>query len=338
MAIRKASNSGLAGTKYNDASAQTTKIPDVPDTPTLGAASESAGVINLVVTPSATGGTPASYTVTSDPGGIVSNSNNTTVSFSNLTVGTSYTFSARSVNATATSGASSSTPSFTVPGYQFAQTFNSSGSYTVPSGKSFLAITGVGAGGSNGGAGGALFIIEDIPVTAGASYNITIAAGGGTNSTFGNILTVGSNGGNSTTNAGTFKSQQAGAAAGNNGAAGNYYNPTFTAGQAGASATERTSGNAQIGNYLAGGGGGGHGGTNGSAFFFAGALENGPLMGGGAGGSLYGGYGGTGAAGGQGKPNYALPVGPGGNANGPGGGGGRPSGTGGTAQFNLWIR
>jgi hypothetical protein len=338
MAVRRASDSSLTGKKYNDASAGASKIVDFPDDPAISSASEAAGVVSFTLTPR-TGGTPASYSVTSTPGDIVATSNNTTVSFTNLSVGTTYTFRAKAVNTTGTSVFSGSTPSFTMPGYMFSQTFNSTGVFTVPAGKTFVAITGVGAGGNNGGAGGPLFIIEDIPVTAGAQYNVQIAAGGGTNSLFGNILTVGSNGGTSSTNAGTFKAQQVGAAAGANGAGGvNQYGPIAQGGFSGTSATTISSGNAQIGNFLAGGGGGGHGGTIHNAFWHGNTLFNGPLRGGGGGGAAFGGHGGGGAASGQGEPSYARGVTPGGNANGPGGGGGRPSGIGGSAQFNIWVR
>lgn len=326
MAVRKASNSGLSGLKYNDASAQTSKIPDIPDEPLISEPSESGGLITFTLTPTR-GGTPASYSVTADPGAIQATSNNTTVSFANLTVGTQYTFKGQSVNTSGTSKFSNSTQAFTVPGYAFAQTFNSTGVFTVPAGKTMVAITGVGAGGSNGGAGGPLFIIENIPVTAGTQYNVQIAAGGGTNSTFGNILTVGGGGGTSSANAGTFKAQQVGAAVGPNN------------GSPGTSATSISSGNAQIGNFFAGGGGGGHGATNNAAFWHGETLFNGPLTGGGAGGSLYGGFGGGGAAAGTpGRPDRARGVNSGGSANGPGGGGGAPNGTGGSAQFNIWVR
>lgn len=112
------------------------------------------------------------------------------------------------------------------PVYALSQTFNASGNYTVPAGKTSIALVGVGAGGaggasaagggtgnsSSGGGGGGLFSIREITTTAGTVYTVTVGSGGtspaggntpygipnasnnGGVTSFGNILTA--NGGN----------------------------------------------------------------------------------------------------------------------------------------------
>ena len=104
--------------------------------------------------------------------------------------------------------------------YALSQTFNASGTYTVPSGKTKIAafvVSGGGAGGhtgnnpyaqgagAGGGASGYLVAFSDYSVTSGQQFAVTIGAGGtnpdrfsssnnGGTSSFGNLVTV--NGGN----------------------------------------------------------------------------------------------------------------------------------------------
>ena len=75
MATRKASDSNLTGKKYNDASAGGSKIVDISDLPTLSSAvnvgtsrAYNNGAATVTMTAAATGGVPATYTVTSTPG------------------------------------------------------------------------------------------------------------------------------------------------------------------------------------------------------------------------------------------------------------------------------
>jgi hypothetical protein len=84
-----------------------TAIPDVPDAPTIGTVTVTNGTtVSVPFTAAATGGTPSSYTVAATPsvGDISTNAGTTsprtvTGTFANQT---SYTFTIRGVNSTAT--------------------------------------------------------------------------------------------------------------------------------------------------------------------------------------------------------------------------------------------
>jgi hypothetical protein len=93
------------------------------------------------------------------------------------------------------------------PVYELSQTFNASGTFTVPAGKTKIAIAGTapGAGGGGGltyanpgggGGGGGAFVIHNISTSAGTNYTVTIGAAG--NGGFGNTFTnaKGTSGGN----------------------------------------------------------------------------------------------------------------------------------------------
>ena len=103
---------------------------------------------------------------------------------------------------------------FEPPVYSLSQTFNASGNYTVPAGKTRLAVVGVGSGGGGGdggslggaggsGGGGAVTIIEEITTNAGTNYVVTIPSGGNATNpagtaSFGSVVTFnGGGGGNS---------------------------------------------------------------------------------------------------------------------------------------------
>jgi hypothetical protein len=73
--------------------------------------------------------------------------------------------------------------------YALSQTFNASGNYTVPAGKTKIAIVGCGGGGGGaagspsggvkaGGAGGGVFSIREITTTPGTVYSVTVGAAG----------------------------------------------------------------------------------------------------------------------------------------------------------------
>lgn len=91
------------------------------------------------------------------------------------------------------------------PVYSLAQTFDASGNFTVPEGKTSIALVGVSAGGGgaaysffdspSGGSGGVAFIHKDISTSAGTVYAVGIGSGGnsggaGGSLTFGSIFTA----------------------------------------------------------------------------------------------------------------------------------------------------
>lgn len=121
MATRRASDSGLSGKKYNDASAGGSKIADVPNPPTAVSAVNvgtsrafNNGAATVTVTPDAVGGTPTSYTVTPTPTTSPATfSGSSPITVTNLASNTSYTFAATATTASGTSGASPASSSIT---------------------------------------------------------------------------------------------------------------------------------------------------------------------------------------------------------------------------------
>jgi hypothetical protein len=120
MAVRKASDSNLTGKKYNDGSAGSAKIADVPELPTISSVSNvgtGRGYNNAAATVSfarnSKGGIPASYVVTSVPGGFTATGASSPLTVTGLQSGTSYTFVVKAVGGsgstqTANTAASSS--------------------------------------------------------------------------------------------------------------------------------------------------------------------------------------------------------------------------------------
>lgn len=284
MAIRRVSDSGLTGKRYNDASAGATKIPDVPGKAQAPIATDAGsgrafnnGAASVSVSSGARGGIASTYTVTSNPGSYTA-TGSSPVTVTGLQSGTSYTFTAVAANSTGTaseaSNASNSITATTVPGvisgtpvatkvngttvslaftepnnggsiitgytvtsspsialstsglsspvtvtgtfvantsytftivatnangtqttqssasngiaplssYQLSQTFTSSGTYTVPSGITSLAVYAVGGGGrgaqyGGGGGGGAAF--QDYSVSAGQTFAVGVGGSEG---------------------------------------------------------------------------------------------------------------------------------------------------------------
>ena len=208
-------------------------IPDVPDAPTIGTATISQTTATVPFTAPTTGGVVTTYTATSTPGGITATSSTSPITVTGLVGGTSYTFKVKGTNATATGIESSASNSVTaIASYALSQTFDSSGTYTVPAGKTQIALVGVSAGGGggayaffdspSGGSGGIAFIHKDISTNAGTNYTVTIGAGGNSGAgggalSFGNVFTANGGGGgrsygitpntgNITSNAGTTES------------------------------------------------------------------------------------------------------------------------------------
>ena len=263
MAITKASASGLAGSKFKDASAGTTKIAALPDAPTIGTATRSGSNISVPFTLATRGGTATSFVVTSSPGSITGSGASSPIIVAGLTSGTNYTFTVAGLNASGTgasSAASNSIAPLADPVWQLNSpvTLNSTQNYTAGPSVTDIAMvvfsggsngdsgspgTYVGgdvnyAGGSPGGGGAQGFAysgVSSVPV-GGATYLVTVGAAGGSSSV-GSLLTS-SGGGNA---------------------------PTKTAGNA-QGGTQTTGGNVQVGsglftvqNYSYGGAGGSSG-------------------------------------------------------------------------------
>ena len=190
-----------SGTSLSSGASSSVTITTVPQAPTIGTVTSSSNTVaSIQFTAGATGGKAiSSYTTTSSP----SISLSTTGTSSPLSVsgtyvpGTSYQFQIYAVNANGTSAASSLSSGLVVFVANYGATpltFNSSGTYTVSSGKNLIAGFiysggGGGSGGSNGsdnrggsggagGGSGAVLAFKDYPVTPGSNFAITIGGGG----------------------------------------------------------------------------------------------------------------------------------------------------------------
>jgi len=305
MAVTKASASGLTGNKFKDASAGTTKIADIVDAPTItGITTPDDTNPTIAFTTATRGAVASSFTVfaTAVVGGTTFTKTGVTSSpttMTGLTPNADFNFTVAGVNAQGVVGTQSAsfgpitTPN---PPYSLSQDFASSGTYTVPAGKTLLSVVVIGgasggnaASGFNGGNGGSgtssAHGATGIPVAGGQTYSVTLAGAGGTSS-FGNLLTS-SGGGNATNKVGP----SGGGGGGGNGGfkpnqqntPGGYHGNSGNAGGAGGNITITDIGLVQWGG---GGGGGGGGGQSGSLGAGGG--------GGGAGGAQYGASGGGG--------------------------------------------
>jgi hypothetical protein len=161
--IKRANTSGI--TKSGVA------IPDVPDAPTIGAASNvgtsrayNNGSATVAFTAAATGGTPASYTATSTPGSFTASGAGSPLTVTGLQSATSYTFAVTATNATATGPASSASSSITATTVPAAPTI---GTPTVASGQAYSGSA-------------AVSVPFTAPATGGAaisSYTVTSSSG-----------------------------------------------------------------------------------------------------------------------------------------------------------------
>jgi len=149
--IKRANTSGI--TKSGVA------IPDVPDAPTIGAATNvgtsrayNNGSATVAFTGAATGGTSTSFTATSTPGGFTASGAGSPLTVTGLQSATSYTFAVTGTNASATgpaSSASSSITATTVPATPSAPTATDSGSgRAYNNGAASVAFTAPATGGS----------------------------------------------------------------------------------------------------------------------------------------------------------------------------------------------
>jgi len=304
MAIRKASDANLTGKKYNDASAGATKIADVPDAPTItGSPTRIHQGASVPFTAPITGGTVSNYTIVASPGNATGTGATSPIQLSGLSAGTQYTFRIKGSSTGGTGNLSSASNAITAANasYVLASTYNSSATYTVPSGVSEVTAFSFGGGsggsGQSGGSGG-VGAAGIIPVTAGQEYVIGVAAAAGT-SNFGNALS--SNG------AGNATSISNGNGSGNGGGG-------DTAGNAGGNLAKSSI----TLSYGGGGGGGGNGGTANPENQWNGFGISAGGNGGGAGGLPYGAAGGGGGTGYNNCCPHSL--------------GGSPGGTGGTGQ------
>lgn len=105
--IKKVASLGLTRTG--------TSISDVPDAPTIGTATAGVAQASVTFTPATTGGSPASYTVTSTPGSLTASGSSSPLTVTGLTANTAYTFKAKAINSTGTGQESSASNSATPP-------------------------------------------------------------------------------------------------------------------------------------------------------------------------------------------------------------------------------
>jgi hypothetical protein len=324
-----------SGTSLSSDSSNSITATTVPNAPTIGTATLSSNTASVTFTAPANGGSAITgYTVTSSPGSLTGSGSSSPISVASLVNGTSYTFTVTATNANGTSAQSSASNSVApIAAYTLAQVYNSSTTYTVPSGVSRIAVImyqggyngasgspGVaytsGGQGGLGGAGGSAAGFHSYTVTPGQTYAVTVG-GAQTSSSFGSLGTSSSI---SVANGATAAGGAGGASdsgAGSSGATINFSSiPGLTTWQAG--------------------GGGGGGGRGAYANDEQVGVSNVFGAGGGAGGSANGGSGGAGGRVGKvsgpgtgnndGQPTNGSPAGGGG-----GGGGGGANAAGGAA-------
>jgi len=297
----------------------------VPQAPVVGTATQTGNTTATLTfsAPASNGNsTITSYTATSSPGGITSTLNQAgsgTFTITGLSPSTAYTFTITATNANGTSLPSAASNSITTTYvYALAQTYNSSTTYTVPSGVNRVAVWAfgpgsAGGGGSNafagngggGGAGGGLVGFKDYAVNSGQQFAVSVGSSGGTSS-FGNLATM-ANSGSSNVAGHVLQSGGGGGGQGNSNGGGYDKTPPNAGGTINTNLNLSVSG---IPDYGASGGGGG--GAAGAYFYGA--------TGGAAGGTPRGGAGGASARGGN--EGYAASPGTAGTAPGGGGGGG----------------
>jgi hypothetical protein len=328
-----ATNSTGSSTINPSSSTLMTLLPSVPTGVSATLSGNTSGVVSF--TPGAGGRTPINFTATSTPGNLTASGSSSPLTITGLTGGTSYTFTVRANGVAVNSAESTASNSITavLPAYELSQTFTSSGTYTVPSGKQQIAVVGNGAGGNGAGGGtptggtgggsGGGFIFKDYAVTPGQTFAVTIGGAGGATS-FSTLATAnsgatGGGGGNISGNV-TFEVSSAGSSGAGGGNSGSSSNGN--GGGTGTARTAITSSAPGVSSHTFGGSGGGGGGGGNSA---QGSFTERYGGGGGGGGSPYGGGGGVGGRAfyaNSGSSPSAGGSGSGASGNGGGGGGG----------------
>ena len=328
------------GNSLSSAASNSITATTVPQAPTIGTATDAYnGKISVAFTAGATGGKSVTYTATSSPGS-VTGTGTSPITVSGLTVGTSYTFTVTAANANGSSSASSASSSATSTSeYELLQTYSSSGSFTVPTGITKLAVVGIGSGqagdgvqylsttGRKGGSSAAGFGFKDTVTSPTTVYNVNV----GSTTAFGNLATTtmpANTQPTATSNvAGAItRNGQTGGAGGSSGTPGN----VGTAGSNTALNIDLSVANIPV-LAMAGSGGGGGGGVSvqlGSGSYNGRAAGSGGTPGGGTGGAGSGagtssnpyGYQGFDSSGGHGSSGSS------GNTAGSGGGGGGGAG------------
>jgi hypothetical protein len=183
--IKRANTSGI--TKSGVA------IPDVPDAPTIGAATNvgtsrayNNGSATVAFTAAAKGGTSTSFTATSTPGGLTASGAGSPLTVTGLQSATSYTFAVTGTNASATGAASAASSSITATTVPAAPTI---GTPTVASGQSYTGSANVSVpftAGATGGAAVSTFTVTSSSggTATGASSPITVSDTVGTARTY----------------------------------------------------------------------------------------------------------------------------------------------------------
>jgi hypothetical protein len=145
MSIRRAQDERIEGTP--DGISAISEIMDVPDAPTIGTATDGGNVdASVTFTAATTGGTPASYTVTSTPGSITGTGSSSPVTVSGLTAGTAYTFKVKAANAAGTFGPESSASNSVTPAMPIPGAYYSLATTTLASAASTITFTGIPSG------------------------------------------------------------------------------------------------------------------------------------------------------------------------------------------------
>jgi hypothetical protein len=169
-----------------------------PTSPTTASAAYSGDDLQVTFTGSTLGPTPSSYLVagTSNDGGTATSTTSSTspAIINGASASKTYTFQVAGVNYNGTGVFGTATNAVTTaPAYVLDSTINSSGNYTIPSGKTSLMAVVVGAGadggtpssinglsgpGGAGGSAGGIATIWNVSVTAGTTAAITIGTPG----------------------------------------------------------------------------------------------------------------------------------------------------------------
>ena len=268
---------GILGVGFNPLQA--------PNAPTIGTATAtSITTVSVAFTaPANVGGSAiTSYVVQSTPDGVVATGSSSPITVSGLTTNTAYTFRVTALNSYGPSPASASSNSATPAVAPGQQAFTTPGTFTWVAPENVTSVSVVAVGGGKGASwfagygGGGLGWRNNISVTPGTSYSITVgagssgisgfaypAAGGCSTASFSTVVTGGGAPGGSSSSGGSFVGQGGGnggpSASSGGGGAGGYSGQGGTGGAYAANATG-TAGTAGTGG--AGGGGGGTGYTN----------------------------------------------------------------------------